>query len=1690
MKSRRIGHRKRRKGCQPRIVRRRQCLLELFEEKVLLTGTSADAGDFDSLVELRAEGESDSSISGFVYLDVNGDGVRDAGDVGVPGALITLEGNDSSGEAIRRTAITLNSGFYQFEALDAGTYQIRQAQPQALVDGSESTPADGATTQDDQFSNVVLGDSQVLSDNNFAEARLLPEYLTISWFFASSDQGSVFREIIAQGEEQAGNTNLAARIRDEDTALDSSVVTNDDSYEVIQGSILSVNVPEGILANDIDTDGDVLTAVLVDSTTNGRLTFNADGSFRYIPDSDFVGTDEFTYTATDGETTSVPETVTIVVNPLPNAFSVAENSPAETVVGTIIAPVSLGDSLAFEVDDPSIPTELKLLPDDHLAGEPAAEVVLIEYLDFACPACAALQPTIMQLEQTFSEELLVVRRFLPLTFRPNAFPAARVAEAAGRQGMFDEMSNLLFDNQDQWVGVTDPQPIFETFASDLGLDLNLFQEDLNDPGIDDRINRDANSAASLGANATPTLFLNGEQIDVPASVDAFSQLVQAEIDEADESFRINRVTGEVSVSGLAPLDFETTSSFTIPVSVANLSGNREVVDVDIAILDVNEAPVSATDSYEVNQASSLVIDVAAGVLANDTDDDGDPLTVVLLDGPSGGQLTLEDDGAFVYVPEVEFTGTDQFTYQARDAALSSSTTTVTINVIDINLTPDATADFFSTDEDIPLQIDAATGVLANDSDGDGDMLSARLVTSPDNGTLEFNSDGSFVYTPEAEFSGSDSFRYEVSDGELASTAEVTITIDEVNDPPTATADAYSIDEDDTLTIDAAAGLLANDTDPESSQLSVASFELPTNGSLDLSPDGSFIYTPAADFFGDDAFTYTVTDGNSTSEVATVSITVNPVNDDAPVAQDDAYSIPVDGVIQADADVGVLANDTDVDGDDINAALLDDPGSGTLLFNADGSFEYTPDAGFHGVDSFTYSANDGLEDSNVATVTILVNSAPMVQAEAYQIDEDAVLQVEAVDGVLANDMDVDGDPLEINLVTQTASGSLVLTLDGAFVYTPDPNFNGVDTFTYMLNDGFVDSLPVTVEITVQPVNDVPVAEDDSYLVPVDGTLIVDVEGGLGNNDSDADGQTLTTTVATEPGQGTLMLNADGSFAYTPNPGFHGIDSFTYQASDGAETDEATVTIEVNSVPTVDDANFATDEDVVLAVNVPGLLDNVDDIDGDVLEIILMQDTVNGMLTINQDGSFEYIPQENFNGSDSFSYVVNDGFRNSEVATVSLTINAVNDLPQATADTYEVDEDITLTIPPAMGLLANDTDVESATLTVRLVQRPANGSLNLNGNGAFFYGGSPNFNGVDSFTYVANDGTDDSAEVTVTINVRSVNDIPQAGADSYSVDEDSTLNVDAAAGILANDSDVETADLDIRLVQDVTNGTLSLNADGSFSYVPDANFDETDSFTYVVNDGMDDSAETMVTITVNPINDAPVVAGEVYFVDPGTDLIVDVASGLLANDVDVDDELTVVVDSVAGSFFGGTGVNPDGSFFYGPNDGFLGGQDSFAYRVTDGTVVSDLVVVTINLNSDVPLPATVPDSYSIEENGTLEVPAEAGVLANDVDPEGDTLFANVIPGLGPNNGTLSFDNGAFTYTPNPGFSGMDSFQYHAVDGSTFFSATSSIATEVVITVVPRPAGEGEPVRDRQETELSGLAWAVDELFADDDDDWQLF
>ncbi len=977
--------------------------------------------------------------------------------------------------------------------------------------------------------------------------------------------------------------------------------------------------------------------------------------------------------------------------------------------------------------------------------------------------------------------------------------------------------------------------------------------------------------------------------------------------------------------------------------------------------------------------------------------------------------------------------TDTITAAGTDddgAPLSEDSNPVTITIYEVNEAPVANDDVAATGEDTPLSID----VLTNDTDGDDDPLHIAAVTQPTHGVVT-NLTSEVLYTPAPDFNGEDTFTYTASDGWLTDTAQVTITVTPVNDDPVAQDDTAATDEDTPIAID----VLANDTDVDGDPLHIASVIQPAHGAVIHNRD-LLTYTPHANFYGQDTFIYTVEDGHGGSDMALVVVTVLPIND-APVATPDAYTVDEGAAMTVTVDAGVLANDSDVEGDPLTATLVSDVAHGALNLQPDGSFTYAHDGSETTRDHFTYQATDGMDDSAVTTVTLHitpVNDAPVARSDAYSVDEGQTLVVPVADGVLNNDSDAEDDVLTAALVDDVTHGVLDLQPDGSFTYTHDGSETTRDHFTYRASDGAAMSNLVTVTLTVGLINDAPVVVDDRYSLAEGAALAADTATGVLANDSDPEGDPLTATLVSDVAHGALALHSDGSFTYTHDGSETLRDHFTYQATDGMVNSRvATVTFiitPVNDAPVAAPNAYSLNEGATLVVSATtGVLANDSDVDSDVLTAVLVSDVAHGLLTLNPDGSFTYAHDGSETTHDHFTYRASDGMAESNIVTVTFTIAPVNDPPIATDDAYTLAEGDTLSVDVTAGLLANDNDVDSETLTVTLVSDVMHGALDLQPDGSFTYTHDGGETTRDTFTYRATDGAAVSNLATVTLTITPVNDPPVAMDDYYTVDEGGALIIAAADGVLVNDVDVDSDTLIATLISDAAHGALDLQSDGSFTYTHDGGETAYDHFIYRVSDGVTWGNTATVHIDIDNVNDAPVAQPDVATTSEDTLVIVDV----LANDMDVDGDRLFVV-AVTQPNHGAT-TNYGGAVAYMPAPDF-NGEDAFSYTVSDGWL-TDTARVSITITPVNDPPVAMDDAATTAEDAPIVI----DVLANDTDVDGDAL--SVMAVIQPAHGVVIHSRELLTYTPTADFHGQDTFLYIASDdhGGTDLAM-------VVVTVTP--------------------------------------
>ncbi len=502
----------------------------------------------------------------------------------------------------------------------------------------------------------------------------------------------------------------------------------------------------------------------------------------------------------------------------------------------------------------------------------------------------------------------------------------------------------------------------------------------------------------------------------------------------------------------------------MPGSPCVLNGNDGTIDNDCNCIVTNNPPVAQNDSYTTGFNETLTVNAANGLLSNDSDLDVDPIFVTIVTAESLGSLNVSADGSFTYTPNDGASGLETVEYTISDGyAIATATLTITIEA---NQPPIAVDDSYSTGFNEALTVNVANGLLANDSDPEGDPIAVTIVTAESLGSLNVSADGSFTYTPNDGASGLETVEYTISDGYAIATATLTITI-EANQPPIAVDDSYSTGFNEALTVNVANGLLANDSDPEGDPIAVTIVTAESLGSLNVSADGSFTYTPNDGASGLETVEYTISDGYA---IATATLTITIEANQPPIAVDDSYSTGFNEALTVNVANGLLANDSDPEGDPIAVTIVTAESLGSLNVSADGSFTYTPNDGASGLETVEYTISDGYAIATATlTITIEANQPPIAVDDSYSTGFNEALTVNVANGLLANDSDPEGDPIAVTIVTAESLGSLNVSADGSFTYTPNDGVSGVETVEYTISDGY-NIATASLSITIQPMID--------------------------------------------------------------------------------------------------------------------------------------------------------------------------------------------------------------------------------------------------------------------------------------------------------------------------------------------------------------------------------------------------------------------------------------------------------------------------------------------------------------------------------------------------------------------------------------------------------------------------------------------
>ncbi|WP_437438499.1 tandem-95 repeat protein, partial [Vibrio parahaemolyticus] len=1044
---------------------------------------------------------------------------------------------------------------------------------------------------------------------------------------------------------------------------------------------------------------------------------------------------------------------------------------------------------------------------------------------------------------------------------------------------------------------------------------------------------------------------------------------------------------------------------------------------NLDILPINDAPNAENDVITTEEDTAVTIDV----LVNDSDVEGDVLSIQSASVPSEQGSVDIVDGKLVFTPAENFNGEATITYIVTDGDLTDEAK-VTVTVKPVNDSPVAVDDTVSTQEDTVVTID----VLTNDTDVDGDKLSIESASVPkEQGTVEVV-DGKLVFTPAENFNGDAEITYTVTDGELTDEAKVTVTVNPVNDAPTIKVDAVeSITEDAVSTDTVVATLTVRDTDTSEDQLTV-SLENNSNGYFVLVGDEVKLTQAGVDAVNNDelnlkdlTISASVSDGVNPTANDSDSLVVNRVND-APTVE----NAIADQVLSEDFDAYTIDLNEVFKDSDSSLEFSVSGNSNVLVSIENGIVTISPTADWNGSEILTFKATDPSGESISQTVNFTVAPVADIVADKATVVEDTPTIIK----VLGNDtFEGDGKVVSLDTNNGPANGTVSVNPDGSVTYTPNDNYVGKDTFTYVVTSGGV-SESTAVEVNVTPVNDAPVAKDDIATTQEDTAVTIDVLP----NDTDIDGDTLRIDSASVPSdQGTVEI-VDGKLVFTPAENFNGNAEITYTVTDGSLTDQATVKVTVNAVndtPVVE-SNLAdqtlAEDFTTYTIDLNTAFSDVDNVDG---ELTFSVSGNSNVLVSIENGIATISPTADWNGSETLTFTATDPSGESVSQTVDFTVAPVVDIE---ADSADVVEDT----PTIINVLGNDT-FESTDKLVSLDAEngPKNGTVIVNNDGTVTYTPDDNYVGKDTFTYVVTSGGV-SESTTVEVNVTPVNDAPVAKDDIATTQEDTAVTID----VLPNDTDVDGDKLSIQSASvPEAQGKVEI-VDGKLVFTPAENFNGHAEIIYTVTDG-ELTDEAKVTVTVNPVNDAPTI--KVDAVESITEDAVNtdtVVATLTVRDTDTsEDQLTVSLENNSNGYFVlvGDEVKLTQAGVDAVNNDELNLKDlTISASVSDGVnpTANDSDSLIVNRVNDAP---TVENAIADQE--LSEDFATYTIDLNDAFKDSDSALNFSVSGN--SNVLVSIENGIATISPTADWNGSETLTFTATDPSG-----ESISQTVNFTVAP--------------------------------------
>ncbi|MDV1990107.1 Ig-like domain-containing protein [Escherichia coli] len=1483
--------------------------------------------------------------------------------------------------------------------------------------------------------------------------------------------------------------------------------TSADSFWGVAITNLSVNSAQGEW--QYSTDGGTTWAAIGSRTDANALLLDATAKVRFVPAADFFGTPaalkvRLVETNNNGDTTATTgsltsgQTVSTATNGSSSRYSAAMVTLSTSVTNVNDRPTISATPLTMQEDTPVGKTLTSILGSYSDAADNQTGIAgggnasgAIGYVAIVGNTTDASLghweystngTTWTALGTSYSETNALVLlastqlRFVPLADYNGAVPGGLTVRVSDSTSSADTGVSAAGSTQDLQSAFNSGQTSHWSTAQSISMSITAVADAVSDT-----------AATHSGEAKTIDVLGNDSFSNSDKAITAVTQGVYGSV--VIDNGKVIYTPNTTSYVGSDTFTYTVTSG-----------GVTETATVTIQMN--NAAPVTQGENVSTPEDTTLTSSAAQNLLLNDSDPDGDTLSILnysvsgvgtvftagqTADLTGYGKLTINADGSYTFVPVADWNGTvPTVTYRVVDGRTNGATTAQ----LKITVTPvkDAFDDSLTTHAGTPVTID----VFANDKFSNGD----KAITGKTNGaygTVSI-SNGQVIYTPTSGYVGTDTFTYTVTSGGKTETATVTLTL--VNDAPqVGLAKTGSTAEDTTLTN--GENLLTGASDLNGDALTVKSFTVGNTtwaagqtatlagyGALTLNADGSYTFVPVADWNGNvPQVTYTITDGRTNGDVTSrLDISVTPVQD--------AFNDSQTGHGRDPLVIDVFNNDSFANSDKAITATTN--GAHGTVTVSNGKVVYTLNDGYVGTDSFTYTVTSGGKTETANVTVTLTNGAPTgVVGKTASTAEDQTLTSTALQNLLNGASDPDGDTLKVSAFTvgattwaagQTATlagyGALTINADGSYTFVPVADWNGsVPQVTYEVTDGRDNGVQTAaLDITVTPVQD---AHDDSRTAHAGAPVTVDVL----TNDGFTNGDKAVTAV-TQGNNGSVAIE-NGKVRYTPNAGFNGTDSFTYTVTSGGVTETATVNVTIANIAPVahDDFTWTAEDTTLTRSAATGLLANDSDDDNDALAITQFSTgtqiyaagqtaTLAGMgdLTINADGSYTFVPVADWNGAvQPILYQVSDGNGGFSVATLLLTVNPIADAVNDSVSTHA-------DVPVVIDALDNDS-FSNSDQTITGVTAAAHGTVTIENN-TLVYRPNAGYVGSDTFDYTVTSGGK-TETATVTVDVTNV--APRlTSVPTISTPEDTTLNSTAAQNLLTNAHDDDGDALAVTeftvggtryLAGDTATlagyGDLTIRADGSFTFVPVADWNGVPpAATYTISDGKDGGVSTAtLAFSVTPVADAK---DDTASTHAGVAVTIDALHNDSFSNAD-----KAIIDVDQGQH--GSVTIENGQLVYRPVAGYVG-QDTFTYTVESGGV-RETANVTVTLTNSVPVATgeTVASPEDYEARGDL--------LLNDRDADGDPLFiagftvggqtyqpgdTARLPGVG----ELTIErNGGYRFTPVADWNGTAPVVTYTVsDGNDGGTTTATLA----ITVTPVA-----DVKDDSATTHAGVPVTIDAI-----------